>query len=107
VKASFEIESEGASEVVARALRLAMAPPFGPVHLDLPPSMAAEISAGREVASLYWTFPVAFDQWVSAPVRRGLERAQCPVIVARMDAPCPGVREPLTVLVERIDTPLS
>ena len=41
VKASFEIEAEGAAAVVARAIALAMAPPCGPVHLDLSPAVAA------------------------------------------------------------------
>lgn len=41
VKASFEIEPEGAAAVVARAIALATAPPCGPVHLDLSPAVAA------------------------------------------------------------------
>ena len=43
VKASFEIEADGAAAVVARAIALAMAPPCGPVHLDLSPAVAAAL----------------------------------------------------------------
>jgi acetolactate synthase-1/2/3 large subunit len=41
VKGSFEIGPEGAAATVARAVRLAMAAPMGPVHLDLSPEVAA------------------------------------------------------------------
>lgn len=43
VKASFEIEDDGAAAVVARAISLALAPPCGPVHLDLSPAVAAAV----------------------------------------------------------------
>jgi acetolactate synthase-1/2/3 large subunit len=45
VKASFEIEPEGAAATVRRALALALTPPFGPVHLVVSPAVAALPSA--------------------------------------------------------------
>jgi acetolactate synthase-1/2/3 large subunit len=42
VKGSFEIEPLGAEATIARAVRLALAHPRGPVHLDLSPQVAAD-----------------------------------------------------------------
>lgn len=41
VKASFEVAPQGAAATVARAIRLALTAPMGPVHLDLSPEIAA------------------------------------------------------------------
>ncbi len=41
VKGSFEIAAQGAAATVARAIRLALTAPMGPVHLDLSPEIAA------------------------------------------------------------------
>jgi acetolactate synthase-1/2/3 large subunit len=41
VKASFEIDAEAAGATMARAIRLSLTPPFGPVHIDLSPAIAS------------------------------------------------------------------
>lgn len=87
-KGSFEIEPESAGETVARALRLAMSEPRGPVHLDLSPAVAAMADpAPRPVRASPVLRPLARaeDTAIRAVADR-LARAERPVILSGFDA---------------------
>ena len=93
VKASFEVSGETASAVVARAIRLAMTHPRGPVHIDLSPSLAAAASkeaCDGSFVSLRSAAPDPADPLLQA-VRARIGAAIRPVILAGHDA----VRDPL------------
>lgn len=88
VKASFEIEPETAEATIARALRLAATPPFGPVHLDLSPTTAALPAQGAPAAhngASQLLAPDPADPAVAA-VRDRLARAERPLLIAGFDA---------------------
>ncbi len=76
VKASFEIEAEGAGTTVARALALALDGPAGPVHLDLAPGVAAAAVAHARDAAVPEPAPVfrPVPQAGDAGLARILER---------------------------------
>lgn len=89
VKASFEIEPDGAGRVAARAISLALAAPCGPVHLDISPAVAAmscpqgcmpAATEERHVAD------VSPDNPALRALRARLERAARPVILAGLEA---------------------
>src|SRR4051794_11066019 len=61
VKASFEIEPEGAAETVLRALAIATTAPFGPVHLDISPVTAALAAPARSLPEPPIVLPVGID----------------------------------------------
>ncbi len=50
VKASLEIEGQGSGATMARAIRLAMRAPMGPVHVQLAPNTAAKSAPDGETA---------------------------------------------------------
>jgi acetolactate synthase-1/2/3 large subunit len=113
VKASFEIESEGAGETVARAVRLAISPPFGPVHIDLSPGTAASPVATRQSARLgKAAVPIRLmadlGDAILNQARRLLEEAQRPLIVAGFEAARrhDGTAEALSILVMRHGIPV-
>jgi acetolactate synthase-1/2/3 large subunit len=100
VKASFEIEADGPSATLARAIRLAQTPPFGPVHLDLSPAVAAQQATEDGEAGFR---PCARpsvrldpDEPRLAEIRARLGRARRPLLIAGMDAlrenAAPGIR---------------
>ncbi len=108
VKASFEIAPETASAVVARAIRLAMTHPCGPVHIDLSPSMAGAPSCEKAAASfvrLQAPTPDPQSALVS-DIRDRLASAQRPIILAGLSAARAAGAAEFTSLVERIGAPV-
>jgi acetolactate synthase-1/2/3 large subunit len=106
VKASFEIEAEAAGATMARAIRLALTPPFGPVHIDLSPATASlqTRAAPPFVAPLTHPAPHPEDPAINAASDR-LHRAQRPLILAGFDAARDGAGD-LRAAVARLGIPV-
>jgi acetolactate synthase-1/2/3 large subunit len=88
VKASFEIEMEGCASVVQRAVRLAMTPPCGPVHIDLSPAVAAALADAARIFAYRTVHRPAFDAADArlAALRARIAQAERPLIVAGFEA---------------------
>ncbi|MGE3289780.1 MAG: thiamine pyrophosphate-binding protein [Geminicoccaceae bacterium] len=109
VKASFEIEPEGAAAIVDRAVALAKAVPRGPVHLDLSPTVAV-------AADALTGHPVGQSEIISAPidpasaavraVRARLAAAERPLLLAGADAANGAAGQGLTLLAHRHGIPI-
>ncbi|PSC06057.1 decarboxylase [Alsobacter soli] len=108
VKASFEVEPESAEACLARALRLALTPPFGPVHLDLSPAIAAA-AAG---AASPWTNPRAVRPRADLAdprlqdLRARLQASRRPLVLAGFDAARSGAADALAAMIERRPVPV-
>ncbi|WP_406854339.1 thiamine pyrophosphate-binding protein [Alsobacter sp. KACC 23698] len=109
VKASFEIEAENAEPVLARALRLALAPPCGPVHCDLSPAVA---ETPAPAAPLPWPEPRALQPRIDpsdpriAGLRARLQASRRPLIVAGYEAARGGAAAPLAALLSQRPIPV-
>ena len=88
VKASFEVEAEGAGAVIARAVALALASPCGPVHLDLSPAVAAMPDSAplAVVAQTQRVWAVALEHPALVQVRAQLAQARRPLLLAGLEA---------------------
>jgi acetolactate synthase-1/2/3 large subunit len=109
VKASFEVEPEGAAATVRRALALALTPPFGPVHLDLSPTVAAlDAPMPGQPLSLPPRPSVGIDR--DGPAVRALREAVCraerPLLVAGFEAARGGASEAIRSIVGRWSVPV-
>ncbi|WP_460452320.1 thiamine pyrophosphate-binding protein [Alsobacter sp. SYSU BS001988] len=109
VKASFEIEAESAEPVLARALRLALTPPYGPVHCDLSPAVA---DMPAPAAPLPWPELRALQPRIdpSDPridsLRARLQASRRPLIVAGYEAARGGAAAPLAALLSKRSIPV-
>ncbi|WP_027135914.1 thiamine pyrophosphate-binding protein [Geminicoccus roseus] len=108
VKASFEIEAEDSASVVARALALACERPFGPVHLDLSPLVAASPAKDAPASSPVRASRPAVDPDDPAlgAARAMLQQARAPLVIAGMDAATSMLTGPLLTLLEMLNAPL-
>ena len=109
VKASFEIEPEGAAAIVARAVALATTPPCGPAHLDLAPSVAAAAdpagASSRPAPTVTAPAPDPSDPGLAA-VRARLATAERPLLLAGLEAARGGAAPALVRLAERCGMPV-
>lgn len=107
VKASFEIGRDGAAETVARAIRLAMTEPKGPVHLDIAPDVAAALSSGKVALPAETIRP---DLQSCDPALKRLaeqiDQSQRPLILAGFEAARGGAGLALRTLAEKIGAPV-
>ena len=109
VKASFEVEPEGAEAVVARALGLVAATPCGPVHLDLSPSVAAAVVARppeRVAVAVHRLARLGADDPGVLALRARLEQARRPLVIAGLEALRSGAGAILGEAVTRYAIPL-
>lgn len=109
VKASLEIEAEGAAATVARALALATTPPCGPVHLDLAPATAAALDPTphpiRPPAAVLAPGPDPADPALAA-LRARLAAAERPLLLAGFEAARGGAGPALRALAEGCGMPV-
>lgn len=109
VKGTIEIEPEGVGATMARAIRLAMTHPRGPVHVDLAPGTAAKaaqpsdrcVDPPRSIKTSATSVPDAFTTIVTA-----LQDAKRPLIVAGLGAVDAEAGPQLTALAECIGAPV-
>lgn len=109
VKASFEIEPHSCASVVARAIRLAVASPCGPVHIDLSPAIAALPDPASHAFIRHERVDlvgVDLDDAAVDAVRRRLDMAERPLIIAGLEAARFGVAKILAGIVERHEIPV-
>ncbi|MDX2287427.1 MAG: thiamine pyrophosphate-binding protein [Hyphomicrobiaceae bacterium] len=110
VKGSFEIGPEGAGAVMARAVRLALTPPMGPVHIDIAPSVAARAAHGldRVVMPTVQVRPGPNrDDPAVADLARRLATAARPLILAGFEAArTPRASAALRSLAEAVGAPV-
>ena len=109
VKASFEIEPEGAAAVVARAINLAMTAPWGPAHLDLSPAVAAAPSPDPRpplAPEQSFAASVSPDHPAVAALRARLAGAERPIIIAGLEALRSGAADALRQAVETHGIPV-
>lgn len=109
VKASFEIETEGAAATVRRALALALTPPFGPVHLDLSPAVAAAVdpAPGPPTASpATLSAGVDRDGPAARALREAVRRAERPLLIAGFEAARGGAAEIIRAIAGRWGVPV-
>lgn len=107
VKASFEVTREGAGETVARAIRLAMSEPKGPVHLDIAPDVAASVTtaAAPRPADRIRPQMQACDPALRMLADR-IDRAERPLILAGFEAARGGAGPALRAVAEKIGAPV-
>ncbi len=88
VKASFEIDATNVAETVHRAVALATTPPYGPVHIDLAPDIAAAASAEDMPTRRSRPLPGPIDPHTSAvdALRTRLAVALRPLVIAGFEA---------------------
>lgn len=109
VKGSFEIEAAGAGATTARAIELALTPPFGPVHLDLAPGTALSPAAFEDLPGR----PPKTEQLAArledsaiAKLAGLLAAAERPLVLAGFEAARSGAGEAVRGLCERLSAPL-
>lgn len=89
VKASLEVEDVGVGATMARAIRLAMRAPAGPVHVDLAPGTAAKPAGSSDNAVLpalpVEVRPLRLDS-MPGGLAQMMSDASRPVIIAGMGA---------------------
>ncbi|HEX6012066.1 MAG TPA: thiamine pyrophosphate-dependent enzyme, partial [Geminicoccaceae bacterium] len=109
VKGSFEIEREGAGATVSRAVALATTPPMGPVHLDLAPDVAAAPDrSGEALAVPAQRVLPGIDRGdpLLAELRRRLDRAERPLLLAGFEAARGGAAPAVARLAEGHGVPV-
>ena len=104
VKASFRATPETQALVVAKAVAIARAGRPGPVHIDLPISVAEMTVERREQPRRAQT-PVAATRDLSEAIKL-LATARRPLIIAGLDIMIEGSGPELAELVRQIDAPL-
>ncbi len=85
-KGSFEIDAIHPTETLERAIRLACTPPYGPVHLDLSPEIAAQ-PITESPCTPTQVFPVAqVNPHLLAPLLEQVQTWKRPIVLAGWSA---------------------
>lgn len=105
-KASFSITAGAVHEIVARALSIALEPPFGPVHLDVPVGIARTPAPPRAARSS--ALRRAHEPSVASleEARGRLRTARRPLVVAGLEAVGPGATGGLRALLDALAVPV-
>lgn len=105
-KASLRVESGDAAQVVQQALALAMADPMGPVHIDLPDSLALETVTAGAVEAM----PETREMWLDGPslqrARKMLENSKKPIVLAGLGAVHHAAGKAIQNLAEKDQVPI-
>ncbi len=106
VKRSWRLSAGAVDTIMEKAIATAIADPQGPVHLDLPVSLAtrAEAPAPSRAAVAAPMAPAAGDALAEA--RRRLASARRPIVVAGVGAVAHGAGDALTEACRRFGAPL-
>jgi acetolactate synthase-1/2/3 large subunit len=109
VKATLEIEQQGAAATTARAIRLALRAPMAPVHLQLAPDTAAKAAPGTDSPvspARRVDLPLAVDGERLGGIAELVTKAERPIIVAGFEALRDDAGPMLRRLMERRAIPL-
>lgn len=109
VKGSFEVEAKGAGATVARAIRLAMTPPMGPVHIDLAPGTAAKpayVGDRAQNPADVVRYGIAAGVQYLDRLSRDLSESRRPIVIAGRGAVDDGAGEALLAIAERLGAPV-
>ncbi|MCH9809164.1 MAG: thiamine pyrophosphate-binding protein [Alphaproteobacteria bacterium] len=109
VKDSFEIESDGAAATTARAIELALTPPFGPVHIDLAPGTAIRPASPGEIIAAppqEIVLPPSDDDAGLVNLADLLGKAKRPLLLAGFEAARQDAGPEVLQLCERLNAPL-
>lgn len=109
VKISLEIEQQGAAAATARALRMALNAPMGPVHLQLAPDTAAKAAPETEQAAQpahRLAAELSAQGQAAQKIAALISAAQRPIIIAGLEAARSDAGKVLLELMERSGIPL-
>ncbi len=105
-KASFTLAA-GAVEVgIDRALATAMKDPPGPVHLDVPISVARGAAPERDAARTPRATRGVVPEGMTAPLRDALAKAERPLVIAGVDALFQRAEMAVSRFVQRTGAPI-
>ena len=105
-KARFQVAEGTAAQVVAKALAIAKADPPGPVHIDLPDSLAQSIAPALDSPAPITERPVLADGPALAHAVERLQKAERPIILAGIGAVLHGAGAAIRELSETRDIPV-
>ena len=105
-KATFKLTAEGADIIADKAVSVAMAPRPGPVHIDVPISVADMEVAPKRLRRLALASPVVPAGPDLAQAREWLGTAKKPVIIAGLDVLTEGSHGDLQAFAERFNIPV-
>ncbi|MGB0969095.1 MAG: thiamine pyrophosphate-binding protein, partial [Halocynthiibacter sp.] len=105
-KATFKLTAEGADIIADKAVSIAMAPRPGPVHIDLPISVADMEVAPKRLRRLAPASPVVPSGPDLAQARGWLSKAKRPVIIAGLDVLSEGSHAELQRFAETFNIPV-
>lgn len=105
-KATFKLTAEGADIIADKAVSIAMAPRPGPVHIDVPISVADTKVAPKRLRRLAPASAVVPAGSDLAQAREWLGAAQKPVIIAGLDVLSEGAHADLQAFAERFNIPV-
>lgn len=106
-KASFRLADGAVATMVDKALAIALADPQGPVHIDIPVSLAAQPQPAPRARLTPPAAPMAPAPGPALKAARArLAAARRPVVVAGLGAVAHGAGPAVTALCERLGAPL-
>lgn len=105
-KATFKLTAEGADIIADKAVSIAMAPRPGPVHIDVPISVADTKVTPKRLRRLAPATAVVPAGRDLAQARDWLGSAQKPVIIAGLDVLTEGSHADLQAFAERFNIPV-
>ncbi|MEO1281688.1 MAG: thiamine pyrophosphate-binding protein [Pseudomonadota bacterium] len=109
VKGTFEVETEGVGATVARAVRLALQHPMGPVHIDLAPGTAAKTASSDDkplVPSRSAAVEVAASSESIRALQKTLSNSERPLVIAGLGAVDGQAGASILALSERLGAPV-
>jgi len=104
-KASFSVTAGAVDEIMARALSIALEPPFGPVHLDVPVGVARALAPARVARTRTVPRAGSPEPALLEEARRKLRSAQRPLVIAGLEALAPDAIAAVRTLQQALGGP--